>query len=259
MLSAFVMLLESDESSLDIFMHPLLQDVKSLVVDTLFPVHCLGCNQEGLFLCLNCQNKLQRLTHQQCIVCQMPSANGLTHELCKKDNTSANKTPSGLISVFDYHDPLLAQTIIWGKYKFLPDAYRLLAKLMIQYLKDNHYDGLVDNPVLCPIPLAKERSRWRGFNQSEIIAQELSKEFGWLIVNVIRRIKNTKTQKDLTKTERLANIANSFSVIDPAAIKDRNAILIDDVVTTGATLLEASRSITKAQTNSVWCLTLARD
>ncbi len=252
-LSAFVMLLETDESFLSC-MHPLLQDVKSLVVDTLFPVHCLSCEQEGLFLCLRCQNKLQRLPYQQCIVCQMASFDGLTHKSCKRDGTA-----EGLISVFDYHDPVLSQTIIWGKYKFLPDVYRLLAQLMISYIKDNSYENLFADPILCPIPLAKERIRWRGFNQSQIIAEELSKQFGWPIVNAIKRIKNTKTQKDLSKTERIANIAQSFTVTEPLMIGGKNIILIDDVITTGATLLEAAKPIKRTGANTVWCLTLARD
>jgi len=235
-------------------MHPLLKDIKNLVLDTLFPVYCLGCGQEGLFLCLSCQNQLSRLRDQQCIVCQMASANGLTHRSCQKANL-----PERLISVFNYHDPLLAQAIIWGKYKFLPDVYRLLALLMIQNLKNYHYHQILNPPMVCPIPLSKERLRWRGFNQSLTIAGEFNREFKWPLTNVLKRIKNTKTQKDLTKIERKNNVSGSFAVTDRNLIQSRHVILIDDVVTTGATLLEAAKVIKLAGASQVWCLTLARD
>jgi ComF family protein len=164
-----------------------------------------------------------------------------------------------LVSIFDYGDPLPAQTIVWGKYKWLPDIYRILGGLMIERLESEHYRLPGAELTLCPIPLSKERLRWRGFNQSEIIARELSRHFSWPVTPLLQRIKNTKTQKDLTRAERFTNIARSFTLADGQAITNKNIILIDDVITTGATLLEAVKVLKSAGASQVWCLTLARD
>jgi len=235
-------------------MSSLLRDVKNLILDTLFPMQCLGCTKEGLFVCLNCQAQLKVVEHQQCIMCRMPSFAGLTHSKC-------NKTygPDGLISVFDYHGPLIAEAIISGKYKFLPDIYKLLAQLLIAYLAAHDLEYLLDGAVLCPIPLAKQRLRWRGFNQSAIVAGELSTYYLKPVVQTLQRTKNTKTQKDLTKAQRSINMASSFAVSDAKTIKDSTMIVIDDVITTGTTLLEASRVLRSAGAKQIWCLTLARD
>jgi len=239
-------------------MHPFLDDVKNLLLDTLFPIECLGCEAEGLFLCPGCQTTVRRLSYQQCVVCRMPSAFGFTHQRCAKETY-----PAGLISALDYHDPLVAQAIIWGKYKFLPETYRILARLLAGYIEQYNYQKLFTDVMLCPIPLAKTRLRWRGFNQSMVIADVLSKHFSVPIIELLSRVKSTKTQKDLTKTERAHNVADAFqitklpanSVLSP----DTGIILIDDVITSGATLLAAATELRKHFPNEVFLLTLARD
>lgn len=235
-------------------MHPLFIDLKNLVLDTLFPIVCLGCQQEGQFLCLPCQDKLQQVSHQVCIRCRGPSANGMTHSACKEQ-----ALPEGLISVFEYADPLLDQAIIFGKYKFLPNIYQTLGKLLIKYLVRHDYHEIFSEPMLCPIPLAKARLRWRGFNQSVIIAEALSNYFSWPITNVLQRTKPTKTQKDLNKKQRQINVAQSFRITDVSAIANHNIILVDDVITTGATALEAAKVLKSAGAQSLWIVTLARD
>jgi ComF family protein len=235
-------------------MHPFLEDVKNFLLDTLFPVYCLGCGTEGLFLCPDCQSKLHRLPHQECITCRRPSMTGQTHPQCKRPHN-----PDGLISAFDYHDPVVAQTLIWAKYKFLPRASQLMGKLLAGYLKSNGCAELFPpDTILCPVPLSKSRQRWRGFNQAELICWELSTAFGWPVMPaLIQRVKNTKTQKDLTKAGRRTNIANSFSLKSRAP--NNPIILVDDVVTTGATLTEACRIIKASTPAPVWCVTAARD
>lgn len=235
-------------------MHQLFIDLRNLVFDTLFPLHCLGCEEEGSFLCQRCQTKLQPVTQQVCIMCRLPSAKGRTH-----DNCTNVASPDGLISAFNYQDPLLNQAIIFGKYKFLPDIYRTLGQLLAEYMISKGYDRLFTNAVLCPIPLARRRLRWRGFNQSAIIVQVLSSYFKWENCEALVRIKNTKTQKDLNKAERLKNVSNSFTLLNASIVQNKNIILIDDVITTGATLLEATKLLKEYGANQVWCVTIARD
>jgi competence protein ComFC len=194
--------------------------------------------------------QLKRVKQQHCIICQQYSFNGWTHNQCLTPTA-----PARLISAFDYHDPLIAKLIIWGKYKFIPEVYTVLGQLLANYLVDNGHS--LQNSVVCPIPLAKSRVRWRGFNQSELLSDVLSQTFNCQKENILQRVKATKTQKDLNKQQRIRNLTNSFS-LSPTSAAER-IILVDDVITTGTTLLEACKTIKQNLENEVWCLTLARD
>ena len=109
-----------------------------------------------------------------------------------------------------------------------------------------------------PIPLHKSRLREREFNQAKILSQEIAKEFKiTALTNALIRVKPTKTQTELTFHERCQNIENSFSVAKPKLIKDANLLLVDDVLTTGATSSEAAKCLKKAGAKKVLLLTLA--
>lgn len=111
---------------------------------------------------------------------------------------------------------------------------------------------------LVPIPLHRSRQREREFNQAESLSQELAKEFNKkVLTNVLIRVKPTKTQTELTFQERCQNVKESFSVVKPELIKDTNLLLIDDVLTTGATSSEAAKCLKEAGARKVLLLTLA--
>ena len=111
---------------------------------------------------------------------------------------------------------------------------------------------------LVPIPLHKSRKREREFNQAEILSQEVAREFNKkVLADVLIRVKPTKTQTELTFQERCQNVKESFSVTKPELIKDSNLLLIDDVLTTGATSNEAAKCLKEAGARKVLLLTLA--
>ncbi len=239
---------------------PLAKDVYHFILDTLFPIYCLVCEKEDKgFICDECINKLTKLQHQHCIICKKPSIGGLTHPACKTLHS-----PEGLISIFDYHDKTVADILIKGKYKFLPKIYEILAELVVQNLLTDFPDILnfkskILNPLLVPLPLHKSRLRWRGFNQSRVLVQSIGNLLSLPYNIVLVRCKSTKTQKDLKREERIKNVSAAFKLNDNANIKDKNIILIDDVVTTGSTLLEACKVLKRNGAKDVWCLTVARD
>ena len=111
---------------------------------------------------------------------------------------------------------------------------------------------------LIPIPLHKSRQREREFNQAEILSQEVAREFNKnVLTGVLIRVKPTQTQTELTYQERCQNVKRSFSVNKPELIKDKNLLLIDDVLTTGATANEAAKCLKNAGAKKVLLLTLA--
>ena len=130
------------------------------------------------------------------------------------------------------------------------------------------------NPVLIPIPLSLKRYRERGYNQAELICEELVKldsnsnlRYGvdvktkrnfYLEKNVLIKIKETEHQVNIKdRRDRLKNLSDSFSVKNPEIIKGKNIILIDDVLTTGATLTEAKKILKSFGAKKVIAFTVA--
>ncbi|MDQ3018363.1 MAG: hypothetical protein M3Q64_00630 [bacterium] len=142
--------------------------------------------------------------------------------------------------------------IITGKYQFIPDIYFLLGTLL------SDYAPLVYDLAICPIPLAPRRKKWRGFNQSEILSHSISEQRKQLYAELLIRSKNTKTQKDLSKPDRLKNLQSAFMVDFLEPIPKR-IVLIDDVTTTGTTFIEATKALKKAGAQVVWCIAIAQD
>lgn len=256
---------------------PAFDDIKKIVLDTLFPINCLVCGEEGKFLCQKCAFLLLPAPAQYCLACQKPSPFGLTHPACVSP-----QGPDRFVSFFDYHDENVSKILIEGKYHFLPGVYEKLGELIADKIKINHL-SLISNHSLVPLPLHPFRLRWRGFNQSEILCEILSRKLNLPVINALTRNKSTKTQKDLKKEQRLKNMEGAFTLSKcspspllrgdvPSAsegqrgrinqrldIKGQNFILVDDVSTTGATLLEACQVLKRNGASSVTCLTVAKD
>ena len=248
------------------FLKPLFQDLRKFVLDTLFPISCLSCGTEGEFLCAACASSLN-LAEQRCIVCQKPSPSGLTHAKCQSPHA-----PEGLISIFDYHDERVAKAIIQGKYYFLRNVFEIFGRLIAKKLADGWPEILKTGtgPVFVPVPLHWTRQRWRGFNQAEVLCQTLARELSLPSTsvspfakasadNLLVRCKPTKTQKDLKKDQRIKNLESSFRLSAGADVHGQNLILVDDVTTTGATLLEAVKVLKRNGAARVFCLTIAKD
>ncbi len=112
--------------------------------------------------------------------------------------------------------------------------------------------------LIMPIPLHPTRLRERGYNQSALIAQKLSKEFNIpLINNNLIRIRNTPSQTNLNKKERWTNIKGAFKIKYPTNINKKFTLLIDDLLTTGATTSEAALTLKKSGAKKVGVLTIA--
>jgi competence protein ComFC len=172
-----------------------------------------------------------------------------------------------VVSYFRYSDPVIKGLILRLKTK----GCRITTEKMVSALFDDLleeisektiYEGF-DSPVVIPVPLSRARLADRGFNQSVIIAEELVKlhERNKLILmsdNLVKT-KNTRTQVSLkNKADRQNNLRGCFKVKYPEKIKGRNIILVDDVMTTGATLTENYKTLKDAGANNVFAVTLAR-
>jgi ComF family protein len=143
------------------------------------------------------------------------------------------------------------------KYKNKDYLGSTLGKLMVDFIKEYELPiDLID--FIIPVPLHKIRLREREYNQAEILSNHIGREFNRMVSNnILVRNRYTKTQTELEPENRLSNVKNSFSVTQNGVFKNKNLLLIDDVLTTGSTASEAAYALKNCGANIVFVLTLA--
>jgi ComF family protein len=231
------------------------------VSDIIFPPRCLGCaeilhpHRRQLF-CSVCMEEIKFITGNLCPVCGTTfSDSPATSHLC--GNCMENKTYFSCARAVVSYETIILNTIHQFKYGNNISIGARLASFMADFsFPDVDFTGY---SLIIPVPLHIKRLRQRGFNQSLILARALAKK--WQIpVNFsqLKRHRFTLTQTGLNKAERKKNIKGAFEVSDKKNIAGKNVILVDDVYTTGATINECARILTKADAKKVTALTLAR-
>jgi ComF family protein len=132
-----------------------------------------------------------------------------------------------------------------------------LSELLIEFIKVYNLD-LKFFDLIMPMPLHKRKLREREFNQAQILSEFVASEFGMeLSKNHLMRIRDTLTQTDLTDKERWGNVKDAFIVMQKEGLRGKKILLIDDVLSTGATCSEASGVLKQAGCDRVFVLTLA--
>jgi competence protein ComFC len=176
-----------------------------------------------------------------------------------------DELPLHIHSLFHYKDPYVRQALWALKYQGNKKIARLFAALlyesMIEIISEASLYENFSDPIIIPLPLSIERLKERGWNQSEILAQEITKIFPELHYekDILKKIKHTAPQTSLSRKERIHNLKNCFAVPHEkrSAILNRNIILIDDVTTTGSTIIEARSTLLKAGARRVIAFTVA--
>ncbi len=217
----------------------------------IFPHRCIWCDEivkYGETECENCRNKVKFIKNETCSVC------GRDIENCSCGNLKYCFLRN--ISCF-YYENAGAKGIINFKLRF-PDNRKLneFSKILISKIKKS-YVGVEFDLITC-VPLYRKKLRKRGFNQSALLAEKISKELSIdFCEDLIIKIKDTIGQHELNQNERMKNLKNSFTVNNKYNIKGFRILLVDDVITTGSTLNECSKVLLKSGADSVYCSTLA--
>jgi len=149
------------------------------------------------------------------------------------------------------HGGALARAIHRPKYGDDPSLARRLGALLAHALADT----LPPCDLVIPVPLHRRRLAARGFNQAVEIARALARPIAY---DVVVRVRDTPSQVGFTRADRLANVRAAFAPRSPFALRDRRVVVLDDVVTTGATLTEVAAAARAAGATHVACVALAR-
>ena len=230
------------------------------ILDFIFPKFCVNCKKLGSYLCENCFTYLSFDAKSFCLVCGNPSFNGLTHPVCL-----GKYTIDGAFSGLNYNQTVkrLVHRFKYDPYIF--DLRGFLAEFMFEsIIQIETFNRILQQDpfsVLVPIPLYGAKFRRRGYNQAEVLARELAPRLNLSMLDPLQRIKNTHSQVGLKEKFRKENIAGAFCVKENFSkdLKGKTIFLVDDVLTTGATLLEGANVLKRAGAKTVFGLTLARD
>ncbi|MFH1546721.1 MAG: ComF family protein [Patescibacteria group bacterium] len=222
---------------------------KNSLLEIIFPVRCVGCGEEGEWFCGNCVRKIQLNEKQFCPVCWRENFGGKVCDRCESPL-------AGIRVAASYEkNPELARAVKTLKYKFSENLADNLAAILARSISSKNY---TNERVVSFVPLHKKRLKWRGFNQAELLAQKVSANLSLPLENLLVRSKNTPQQAKLNRAERLQNLKNAFEVSPKFSVVDKTVILVDDISSTGSTLVECAKVLKKAGVGEVWGLVLAR-
>lgn len=213
------------------------------ILDIIFPVKCILCGKSGIDLCW----------------------------ACLSDSPPAERESARWIfPLYDYRHPPIKKALWLLKYKGKKRLAKIFAEILYEKILEELSDlSVMENfvePILIPIPLSPKRHRERGYNQAELICEELIKLDKQLNLslekNILIKPKETEHQAHIKdRRARLKNMIGSFAIKNTEKnirkIKGRNIILIDDILTTGATLNEAKKILKKAGARKIIAFTVA--
>lgn len=224
------------------------------MLDCVFPVACVGCSAPDTWLCDACAQHRQIL-RPTCIGCGIPTLHGVTCGQCH-----SGVALRGLVAVGPYRDPTLQSAVHALKFEGVRDLAVPLATLLTATVQSALASTLHQFTIV-PLPLHPRRERWRGFNQSMLLATAVATRLNLPLNTLLVRTRFSAPQSSIDtshSTARRENVAGVFRFTDQEKRAPADCLLIDDVVTTGATLEAAARVLYDHGALHVWGAVLCR-
>ncbi len=221
-------------------------------LNTLFPSFCPICNSPSNNyktspICNDCWKEIKPIEGYTCGICKRP-VESADIQICAE---CYRERPLYLRAMaFGFYEGILREAIHLYKFSQIKRLVKPISALMYNL-------DVPDVDFIVPVPLTKERLKKRGFNQSLLLANNLSKKFGIsLSSNLLIKVKETEYQSLLGRKDRLMSLKGAFNTKE--RIDNMKVIIVDDVTTTGTTLNECSRALLKAGAKEVYSIIIAR-
>jgi ComF family protein len=237
------------------------------LVDWLYPPRCRACaariiGRDAEYFCSGCWAKIQPVAHPLCKLCgrPFPDAAGDDHTcaVCLARPPAFTRAQAwACYPREETEEHPLRQAVQKFKYGRKVSLGKPLGRIMVGGCREFLAGCQAD--IIIPVPLHPRRLRWRGFNQSVLLAQQLSRGYAIPVDPfLLRRVKETVPQTQLEEQERRRNVRGAFALAPGGSVHKRNVLLVDDVYTSGATVNECSRTLKKCGARQVFVVTLAR-
>jgi len=233
------------------------------VLDWIYPRHCYNCGDPIYgpgrnVLCRDCTDILleRRIARHFCPVCGLPLPGDSDGESRCLSCMAEERYFDRARSFFPYDSPMAP---VIRAFKFRGDFF-LGPRLLRGVLRMGGAPPDVETPsAVVPVPLHPRRKHERGYNQSALLGRVLARYFNCrLLPGVLRRTRHTSRQTGLSRTARRDNVRGAFAVAKPQVVGGLSLLLVDDVMTTGATVDECCKVLKRAGADKVQVLTLAR-
>lgn len=226
--------------------------LSNTILDFLYPPQCVICNAPGSYFCDACQSKIEFITSPFCSQCGYPLSS--EQEPCHQCHHHPLSYLNSIRSVTLFESGTIRNVIHKFKYENLHILGNSLASLLTTCYTINQMKA----DIIVPVPLHKNRLKYRGYNQSTILAKAMASKLSLPVdEKTLVRHKQTQSQMSLDANDRLKNVADAFSCRSDTLTAKR-ILLIDDVCTTGATLDACAKSLKLSGASSIDALTLAR-
>lgn len=220
------------------------------LLDQLFPPRCIGCQRRGTPLCPPCRSALPYLPPGVCQRCALRrGARGVCRG-CRR----LSPVVSSLRAPFGY-EGAARRAVLTLKFR----SGRYLAPLMGELMREELARRPLQADLVVPVPLAPWRLRERGFNQAGLLAEQIAPALHATFSPTLLERDNRSPQSTLRAADRLANLAGAFHCVTPNPVRGTRVLLIDDVVTTGATASACADALAAAGAKSVCVLAFARN
>jgi ComF family protein len=218
-------------------------------LDLLYPPTCVGCGDSGADWCDRCNESLRILPKPICIRCGSPLPS------IQNQCVRCSDFP-GILMVrsYAYYEGPLHNALLHLKYR----PNKRLAKIMGHWLAALSLKEGMAGSMIVTVPLGRNRLKQRGYNQVDLVADGMAEDLG--IENkkkALTRIRETKSQVGLDPVARRNNVQNAFRA-DRQILMDQKVFLLDDLFTTGATMLACTKALQEAGVRYVFGLTVAR-
>ena len=216
-----------------------------IINNIIFPKSCLICNKiikNGLF-CFDHWRKINFITKPYCKICHLPFEYKIDNKLLCGGCLAKKPHYKKLVAACKYDDELMSLIV---KFKFFDQSH--LSRELYQFIFPKLEEFITKIDFIVPVPLHKKRLKDRKYNQALFLAKFISKKSKIkLLPDLLIRSKEGKNQIGLNKRARIENVKNAFELNRKYQdlIQDKNILLIDDVVTTGATINNCSKVLKK--------------